>query len=99
MYEVRVTPKREAFAIMSTTRAQAYPRPMRDSVFDPYVTTKSEGTGLGPGHRPRRLWSSTGAQSTPCQAHSVARASASASRASPHRRRKRCATRAPRCYA
>ena len=45
--EVSVTPEREAFAIHIDDDGPGVPEPMRDSVFDPYVTTKSEGTGLG----------------------------------------------------
>ena len=45
--EVSVTPERDAFAIHIDDDGPGVPEPMRDSVFDPYVTTKSEGTGLG----------------------------------------------------
>jgi signal transduction histidine kinase len=45
--EVSVTPEREAFIINIDDDGPGVPEPMRDSVFDPYVTTKADGTGLG----------------------------------------------------
>jgi signal transduction histidine kinase len=45
--EVSVTPEREAFIVNIDDDGPGVPEPMRDSVFDPYVTTKADGTGLG----------------------------------------------------
>jgi nitrogen fixation/metabolism regulation signal transduction histidine kinase len=45
--EVSVTPEREAFTINVDDDGPGVPETMRDSVFDPYVTTKADGTGLG----------------------------------------------------
>jgi len=45
--EVNVTPEHEAFIITIDDDGPGVPEDMRDSVFDPYVTTKAEGTGLG----------------------------------------------------
>jgi len=45
--EVSVTPERDAFTINVDDDGPGVPEPMRDSVFDPYVTTKADGTGLG----------------------------------------------------
>ncbi len=45
--EVSVAPEREAFTINVDDDGPGVPEPLRDSVFDPYVTTKAEGTGLG----------------------------------------------------
>jgi two-component system nitrogen regulation sensor histidine kinase NtrY len=45
--EVSVAAEHEAFSIMVEDDGPGVPVSMRDSVFDPYVTTKSEGTGLG----------------------------------------------------
>jgi nitrogen fixation/metabolism regulation signal transduction histidine kinase len=45
--EVGVVSEHEAFAIVVDDDGPGVPPNMRDSVFDPYVTTKSEGTGLG----------------------------------------------------
>jgi nitrogen fixation/metabolism regulation signal transduction histidine kinase len=44
---VDVAPEHEAFIITIDDDGPGVPETMRDSVFDPYVTTKSEGTGLG----------------------------------------------------
>jgi nitrogen fixation/metabolism regulation signal transduction histidine kinase len=45
--EVGVVSEHDAFAIVVDDDGPGVPPNMRDSVFDPYVTTKSEGTGLG----------------------------------------------------
>jgi two-component system nitrogen regulation sensor histidine kinase NtrY len=45
--EVAVTAEREAFSVTIDDNGPGVPEAMRDSVFDPYVTTKAEGTGLG----------------------------------------------------
>jgi nitrogen fixation/metabolism regulation signal transduction histidine kinase len=45
--EVSVTPEHEAFTINIDDDGPGVPEGLRDSVFDPYVTTKAEGTGLG----------------------------------------------------
>jgi nitrogen fixation/metabolism regulation signal transduction histidine kinase len=45
--EVSVAAEHEAFSIIVDDDGPGVPVDMRDSVFDPYVTTKSEGTGLG----------------------------------------------------
>jgi two-component system nitrogen regulation sensor histidine kinase NtrY len=45
--EVGVSPEAQAYAITLDDDGPGVPEPMRESVFDPYVTTKSDGTGLG----------------------------------------------------
>ena len=45
--EVSVTSEHEAFTINVDDDGPGVPEGLRDSVFDPYVTTKAEGTGLG----------------------------------------------------
>jgi nitrogen fixation/metabolism regulation signal transduction histidine kinase len=45
--EVSVATEHEAFGIIVDDDGPGVPVNMRDSVFDPYVTTKAEGTGLG----------------------------------------------------
>jgi signal transduction histidine kinase len=45
--EVSVTVEREAFIINIDDDGPGVPESMRDSVFDPYMTTKADGTGLG----------------------------------------------------
>jgi nitrogen fixation/metabolism regulation signal transduction histidine kinase len=45
--EVSVAAEHEAFGIIIDDDGPGVPVSMRDSVFDPYVTTKAEGTGLG----------------------------------------------------
>ena len=45
--EVTVAPEHDGFSITIDDDGPGVPEAMRDSVFDPYVTTKAEGTGLG----------------------------------------------------
>jgi nitrogen fixation/metabolism regulation signal transduction histidine kinase len=45
--EVGVFTEHDAFSITIDDDGPGVPASMRDSVFDPYVTTKAEGTGLG----------------------------------------------------
>ena len=45
--EVGVMAEYDAFGITVDDDGPGVPEGMRDSVFDPYVTTKAEGTGLG----------------------------------------------------
>jgi nitrogen fixation/metabolism regulation signal transduction histidine kinase len=45
--EVGVSPEQEAYIITIDDDGPGVPETMRESVFDPYVTTKPDGTGLG----------------------------------------------------
>jgi len=45
--EVSVLVEEKAFAIQIDDDGPGVPEGMRDSIFDPYVTTKADGTGLG----------------------------------------------------
>ncbi len=45
--EVSVAAENEVFSILIDDDGPGVPESMRDSVFDPYVTTKADGTGLG----------------------------------------------------
>jgi nitrogen fixation/metabolism regulation signal transduction histidine kinase len=45
--EVSVTSERDDYVVSVDDDGPGVPETMRDSVFDPYVTTKAEGTGLG----------------------------------------------------
>jgi signal transduction histidine kinase len=45
--EVGVSPEAQAYTITVDDDGPGVPEAMRESVFDPYVTTKSDGTGLG----------------------------------------------------
>ena len=45
--EVSVLVEEKAFVIQVDDDGPGVPEGMRDSIFDPYVTTKSDGTGLG----------------------------------------------------
>src|SRR6185503_3475538 len=45
--EVGVLIEEKAFVISVDDDGPGVPESMRDSIFDPYVTTKSDGTGLG----------------------------------------------------
>jgi nitrogen fixation/metabolism regulation signal transduction histidine kinase len=45
--EVSISIEGRAFVITVDDDGPGVPETMRDSIFDPYVTTKSEGTGLG----------------------------------------------------
>jgi two-component system nitrogen regulation sensor histidine kinase NtrY len=45
--EVGVSPEAEAYAITVDDDGPGVPETLRESVFDPYVTTKPDGTGLG----------------------------------------------------
>jgi signal transduction histidine kinase len=44
---VRLAPKGGAFELSVEDDGPGIPSQLRESVFDPYVTTKTEGTGLG----------------------------------------------------
>ncbi|HEY3595199.1 MAG TPA: ATP-binding protein, partial [Polyangiaceae bacterium] len=45
--EVGVSPEEQAYTITIDDDGPGVPETMRESVFDPYVTTKPDGTGLG----------------------------------------------------
>jgi len=58
--EVAVTAEREAFSVTIDDNGPGVPEAMRDSVFDPYVTTKAEGTGLGLAIARQAVWAHDG---------------------------------------